>query len=177
MALNNNNQRACIHGPCIGLGSDTAQQILTQGIQPMLLQCWASVALIGPTLKQYWVNASCLLGRWEDCIIFLQICRNTMQSSHLPRKREVEHVSVSMQIQSCHYVFIIFSLCLPEKPDKQFRPQFFNFLFYGFFCTDWSVRGQNKNKVRSCVLFYFFIGSEEKKIIKLVLNIFSKGRI
>ena len=43
-------------------------------------------------------------GRWGDCIIFLQICRSTiLQSSHLPRKHEVEHVSVSMQIQSCYY--------------------------------------------------------------------------
>ena len=48
----------------------------------------------------------------------------------------------------------------------EIRPQFFNFLFYGFFCLDWTVGGRNKNKVRSCVLFYFFIKkivSEDKK--------------
>ena len=35
----------------------------TRGIHPMLLQCWASVEDGGPTLKQHWVNAPCLLGR------------------------------------------------------------------------------------------------------------------
>ena len=28
----------------------------------MLFQCWASVEDGGPTLKQHWVNAPCLLG-------------------------------------------------------------------------------------------------------------------
>ena len=28
----------------------------------MLFQCWAGVEDGGPTLKQHWVNASCLLG-------------------------------------------------------------------------------------------------------------------
>ena len=28
----------------------------------MLCQCWATVGDGGPTLKQHWVNASCLLG-------------------------------------------------------------------------------------------------------------------
>ena len=31
-------------------------------IDPVLFQCWASVADAGPTLKQHWVNVSCLLG-------------------------------------------------------------------------------------------------------------------
>ena len=35
---------------------------LTRGIRPMLFQCWASVEDGGPTLKQHWANASCLLG-------------------------------------------------------------------------------------------------------------------
>ena len=34
----------------------------TRGIHPMLFQCWANVFDAGPTLKQHWVNASCLLG-------------------------------------------------------------------------------------------------------------------
>ena len=34
----------------------------TRDIHPMLFQCWASVGDGGPTLKQYWVNVSCLLG-------------------------------------------------------------------------------------------------------------------
>ena len=29
----------------------------------------------------WWWTTLCFLGRWEDCIIFLQICRNMMQSS------------------------------------------------------------------------------------------------
>ena len=29
----------------------------------MLFQCWASVEDGGPTLKQHWVNAPCLLDR------------------------------------------------------------------------------------------------------------------
>ena len=31
------------------------------GIHPMLFQCWPSVFDAGPTLKQHWVNAPCLL--------------------------------------------------------------------------------------------------------------------
>ena len=54
----------------------------TRGIHPMLLQCWASVEDGGPTLKQHWVNAPCLLGaswwkskrllisRWKISAIF-----------------------------------------------------------------------------------------------------------
>ena len=37
----------------------------TRGIQPILLQCWANVFDAGPTLKQYWLNAPCMLG-WCD---------------------------------------------------------------------------------------------------------------
>ena len=35
------------------------QQI--RGIRPMLFQCWPTVFDAGPTLKQHWVNAPCLL--------------------------------------------------------------------------------------------------------------------
>ena len=35
----------------------------TRGIDPMLFQCWVDVKDVGPTLKQQWVNASCLLAR------------------------------------------------------------------------------------------------------------------
>ena len=31
----------------------------------MLFQCWASVEDGGPTLKQHWVNAPCLLGSFR----------------------------------------------------------------------------------------------------------------
>ena len=44
---------------------------------------------------------------------------------------------------------------------------FLNFLVHKFFCPDWTVGGRNKNKIGSCVHFYFFIkkiGSEDKKI-------------
>ena len=34
----------------------------TRGIHPMVFQCWPTVFGAGPTLKQYWVNAPCLLG-------------------------------------------------------------------------------------------------------------------
>ena len=34
----------------------------TQGIQPMLFQCCASVEDGGPTLKRHWMNDPCLLG-------------------------------------------------------------------------------------------------------------------
>ena len=33
-----------------------------RGIYSMLFQCWASVGDGVPTLKQHWVNASCMLG-------------------------------------------------------------------------------------------------------------------
>ena len=101
-----------MHGTCIRpQRSDTTQQ--TQGYTRhstnavSILKHWNSIG---------WMPRVC----WEDCIIFLQICRNTMlqQSSHLPRKHKVEHHqcicipgSVSMQIQSCYnYVLIIFCL-------------------------------------------------------------------
>ena len=34
----------------------------TRDVDPMLIQCWANVEDGGPTLNQYWVNVSCLLG-------------------------------------------------------------------------------------------------------------------
>ena len=34
----------------------------TRGIHPMMFQCWHTVFDAGPTLKQNWVNAPCLLG-------------------------------------------------------------------------------------------------------------------
>ena len=34
----------------------------------MLFLCWASVEDGGPTLKQHWVNASCLLGMGMTCL-------------------------------------------------------------------------------------------------------------
>ena len=33
----------------------------------------------------WWCSTLCVLGRWEDCIVFLQICRNMMQSSQQTR--------------------------------------------------------------------------------------------
>ena len=83
---------------------------------------------------RHWPNietvlGECLMfaGRWEDCIIFLQICRNTMQSSHLPRKHEVEHVSVSTQIQSYYYVFILppFSVYVKSATSSSWGISFF----------------------------------------------------
>ena len=35
----------------------------TRYINPVLVQCWASVVAGGPTLHQHWVDVSCLLGR------------------------------------------------------------------------------------------------------------------
>ena len=69
----------------------------------------ASVAVVDPTLKRIgWMPRVCL----EDCIISLQICRNTMQSSHLPRKHKVvhHHVSVSRDLYLCRYSHVIMSL-------------------------------------------------------------------
>ena len=34
----------------------------TRVIDPMLFECWSAVFDVGPTLKQQWVKASCLLG-------------------------------------------------------------------------------------------------------------------
>ena len=34
----------------------------TRYVEPMSFYCWASVADNGPTLKQHWLNVSCLLG-------------------------------------------------------------------------------------------------------------------
>ena len=51
------------------------------------------------------------------------------------------------------------------------RPQFFNFLFYGFFCPDWTVEGRNKNKVRSCVLLTFFSSKKLSRRTKKIYQI------
>ena len=45
------------------LGSVISQ--LTLGIHSMLFHCWTSVEDAEPTVKQHWVKASCLLGRWH----------------------------------------------------------------------------------------------------------------
>ena len=37
----------------------------TQDIDPMLVQCWASVVDGGPTLDQHWVDVLCLLGIYQ----------------------------------------------------------------------------------------------------------------
>ena len=113
----------------IGLNALTppSKHNATQGIQPMLFQCWPA----SPPLAQHW-NSIGWMPRvcWEDCIIFLQICRNTMHtSSHLPRKHKVvhHHVSVSRDLYLCRYCHVIMSLyysasilCLRDKRDKQF---------------------------------------------------------
>ena len=77
VALNTKKRSACMLSTCIRpQRSNTAQQ--TQIIQPMLFQCWPA----SPSLAQHW-NSIGWMPRvcCEDCIIFLQICRNTMQSS------------------------------------------------------------------------------------------------
>ena len=40
----------------------------TREINPMLVQCWASIVDGGPTLYQHWLDASCLLGSYILCI-------------------------------------------------------------------------------------------------------------
>ena len=40
----------------------------------MLFQCWAGVEDSGPTLKQHWVNASCLLVIYRCCKVHLYKC-------------------------------------------------------------------------------------------------------
>ena len=47
--------------------SRTSQQ--TRYIHPILDQCWSTVYDAGPTLVQYWVDVSCLLG-WASCAGF-----------------------------------------------------------------------------------------------------------
>ena len=47
---------------CGGREKGTQQ---TRDIQPMLVQCWASVKDDGSALCQHWLNVSCLLGRRE----------------------------------------------------------------------------------------------------------------
>ena len=34
----------------------------TRHVNPMLVECWASVLDVGPILQQHWVDISCLLG-------------------------------------------------------------------------------------------------------------------
>ena len=37
----------------------------------MLFWCWSIVSDVGPTLKQHWLNASCLLVSWYDSMFIL----------------------------------------------------------------------------------------------------------
>ena len=50
----------------------TAISQQTRDIHPMLFQCWPSVEDDGPTLKQHWVNAPCLLGLLS--YVFISSC-------------------------------------------------------------------------------------------------------
>ena len=38
----------------------------TRDVLPRLCECWASVAVGGPTFNRRWVNVSCVLGRRND---------------------------------------------------------------------------------------------------------------
>ena len=39
-----------------------------RGIHPKMFQCWHIVFDAGPTLKQHWVNALCLLGTLQSSL-------------------------------------------------------------------------------------------------------------
>ena len=41
----------------------------TRDIEPLLVQCWASVVDGEPTLNQQWLNVSCLLG----CFVLIDV--------------------------------------------------------------------------------------------------------
>ena len=45
-----------------GYETNPHTNLQTRNIQPMLVQCWASVEDDGPTLYQHWLNVLCLLG-------------------------------------------------------------------------------------------------------------------
>ena len=74
LLLRYDNDECCVHGESVlcertivefakpDKKISTAATKETRGIHPMLFQCWASVEDGGPTLKQHWVNAPCLLG-------------------------------------------------------------------------------------------------------------------
>ena len=99
-------------------------------VQPIFAQMWPKARFIlfltPPSkhlgYKRHSSNAVSMLAqrrrRWpsietvlSECFVFAgRWLHAVIRSSHLPRKHEVELVSVSMQIQSCYYVFIIFCL-------------------------------------------------------------------
>ena len=45
----------------------------TRDAKPVLFECWATVADGGPTLKQHWLNVSCLLDTrlFLSCTFFM----------------------------------------------------------------------------------------------------------
>ena len=59
IATANLKQKPCIRG---GKDKDIAITQQTRDIEPLLVQCWASVVDGGPALNQQWLNVSCLLG-------------------------------------------------------------------------------------------------------------------
>ena len=82
---------------------------------PILAQCWSTVWHTGPTLRQHWLNASCLLGYiYLAWVISLQVtdmqsdslagtiyirCFNAVPSSTRLAQRQI---SISQQILNVH---------------------------------------------------------------------------
>ena len=86
----------------------------TRGIHPMLFRCWTSVEDGGPTLKQHWVNASCLLEKQyfflfkypvTAVIIWIAVCTREIHLTHIayeksPRKIIQHYTNVGSIYQS-----------------------------------------------------------------------------
>ena len=113
LALNTNKQSACMHSTCIILGLKAETLPSKQGIQ---LCCFN----VGQRRRR-WPNIETVVG---ECLVFSMITQSYFYRSveircSLPtcQKTQVSTSScicipgsVSMQIQSCYYVFIIFCL-------------------------------------------------------------------
>ena len=80
-----------------------AQQ--TRGIHPMVFQSWHTVCDAGPTLKQHWVNAPCLLG--GHCTSFTSnydAARAELMTNCFKRTRIILYPSNSLKFQALKVV-------------------------------------------------------------------------
>ena len=78
---------------------DTCATQHTRGIHPMLFQCWPTVFDAGPTLKQHWVNASCLLGIYYFIHSFIQSSNTRTTMSIIQLEEDMINIFLSDETQ------------------------------------------------------------------------------
>ena len=99
--------------PCVYRLKKISQQ--TRDIHPMLFQCWATVFKSGPTLKQHWVNALCLLGYQTEHRLHSSLC-SVMVSGKLTL---VHSIKIVMDYDILHSMIWFKILNVSHKCDRR----------------------------------------------------------